>query len=420
MTTTPVDQPAPAPRPELDEYAAAMAGPEFRANPYPLWHRLRSEDPVHQDPMGMWLLTRYADVEPALRDPRFSNDRQLFQSRRRMLEERGASSLEETFGRSMISVDPPDHTRLRKLVNKGFTPRRVEGLRPRIGEIVDELLSAVEPAGGMDLIADFAYPLPVTIICELLGVPLADRARVRSWSRAMIDVDDFVDPSPEYIEGLKRSTDELHDYLGDLVRRRRAEPADDLISDLVKVRDGTVPGAAQLSDHELLGTAVLLLIAGHETTINLIGNGTLALLRHPDQLGLLRDDPSLARSAVEELLRHDSPVQLTARVLLEEVEIGGRRLPAGSEVMPVLAAANRDPERFADPDRLDITRPDNRHLSFGGGIHFCLGAPLARLEGEVALRALVQRLPRLSLATAEPRWRPNTFLHGLESLPVSF
>jgi cytochrome P450/DNA-binding transcriptional regulator YbjK len=421
MTTTPVDAThVPGVQAPTDEFAAAMAGPEFRADPYPLWHRLRATDPVHQDPTGMWLLTRYADVEPALRDSRFSSNRELFESRRRLLEQRGSTSLDDTIGRSMLSVDPPDHTRLRKLVNKAFTPRRVEGLRPRVTEVVDELLTAVEPAGGMDLIADLAYPLPVTIICELLGVPVADRDRVSGWSRDLIDVDSVLEPSPEYLERLDVTVRALGDYLRDLVARRRARPADDLLSALVAVRDGTVPGAATLSEEELLGTAILLLLAGHVTTINLIGNGTLALLRHPDQLRRLQEDPSLVHSAVEELLRYDSPVQVTARALLEDVETGGKVLPAGSEVLTVVAAANRDPERFREPDRLDLTRPDNRHLSFGGGIHFCLGAPLARLEGEVALRALAQRLPGLQLATDEPTWRPNPFLRGLESLPVTF
>ncbi|MGH8906684.1 MAG: cytochrome P450 [Egibacteraceae bacterium] len=402
---------------EHDEITQAMATPEFRQDPYELYARMRREDPVYRSSQGIWYLTRYADVEAALHDPRLSNDGERF--RRWQVRQTGRDDLgrlQERLGRSMLSADPPDHTRLRKLVNRAFTPRRVQGLRPRIEAIVDELLDAAVVAGPtMDLIAALAYPLPITVICELLGVPLSDRARVRAWSREFVDQSEFPLP-PEAVERIERAGDEFVAYLDDLVRTRRAAPGEDMLSALIAVQER----GDQLSDDELLSTCVLLLIAGHETTINLIGNGTLALLRHPDQFRRLRDDPALTRSAVEELLRYDSPVQMTSRIVVGDVRVGGVTLGDGDMVLPMLGAANRDPVRFADPDRLDVSRVDNRHLSFGNGPHFCVGAPLARLEGEIAIGALVRRLPRLRLDTDLPEWRPSPALRGLEALPVAY
>ncbi|MGH8883719.1 MAG: cytochrome P450 [Egibacteraceae bacterium] len=413
-----------------DEITQAMATPEFRQDPYPLYARMRREHPVYRSPQGAWYLTRYADVEAALplHDLRKSSDQD--RSFRALAAQRGArervSTLDERIKRSMQGADPPDHTRLRKLGNKAFSVRRIQGLLPRMQAIVDELLDAAIAAGPtMDLVSALAYPLPVTVICELFGVPSADRPRIRQWSRQLVDqqwspqlVDQtLLDPTPETPERAELAMEEFEDYLQDLIRRRRAEPADDLVSALVAVAD---PGD-QLTDDELLSTCFLLLVAGHETAINLIGNGTLALLRHPDQLRRLRDDPTLICSAVEELLRYDSPVQIVRRVVVGAVDVGRQMLGDGDFVFCVLGAANRDPDRFTDPDGLDLGRPDNRHVSFGYGPHFCLGAPLARLEGEVAIGTLVRRFPGLRLDTDVVEWRLlNAGLRGLACLPVTY
>lgn len=401
----------------LDEITRAMATPEFRQDPYPLYARMRREDPVYRSSQGMWYLTRYADVEAAIRDPRLSSD--LERLRRWQVRQTGKdgfdNKLGERLGHSMINTDPPDHTRLRKLVNKAFTPRRAKGLRPRIEGIVDELLDDAAAAGPtIDLIGAVAYPLPVTVICELLGVPRSDQGRVRGWSRQILDQPES--PLPlESSERMEQAVEEFLNYLEDLVRRRRAEPGDDLISALIAVQER----GDQLSDDELLSTCFLLLIGGHETSVHLIGNGTLSLLRHPDQLRRLQQDPGLIRSAVEELLRYDSPVQMLIRVAVGALEIGGVTLGDGDMVLPMLGAAHRDPDRFADPDLLNLGRADNRHLSFGSGPHFCVGAPLARLEGEIAIGALVRRLPALRLDTDTLEWRSNPELRGLEALPVA-
>ncbi|MGH8904263.1 MAG: cytochrome P450 [Egibacteraceae bacterium] len=402
---------------EFDEVTRGMATPGFRQDPYALYARLRHERPVYRSSQGIWYLTRYTDVEAALLDPRLSNDGQRF--RRWYTQQTGRddfSRLQKRAGRSMSRADPPDHTRLRKLVNRAFTARRVQALRPRIQAIVDELLDAAIAAGSvMDLIAALAYPLPITVICELLGVPPSDRGRVRAWSRQFVDQPDVI-PTPQAFQRIDQAAEKLEGYLRALIRSRRAEPADDIVSALIAVQER----GDQLTDDELLSTCVLLLIAGHETTINLIGNGTLALLRHPDQLRLLEQSPALIRAAVEELLRYDSPVQMIGRTVVGQVVIGGRTLCDGDLVFLLLGAANHDPDLFADPDRLDLGRPDNRHLSFGNGPHFCLGAPLARLEGEVAIGTLTRRLPGLRLDTDLPEWRPNPMLRGLERLPVAY
>jgi cytochrome P450 len=405
---------------EFDEIAQAMATPEFLQNPYALYERMRRKQPVYPGTQGVWYLTRYADVEAALRDPRLSTDgerqRRWFQQYANVEFSERLNSLGERLGRSMLNTDPPDHTRLRKLVNKAFTPRRVETLRPRIEAIVAGLLDAVIASGpSFDLIAALAYPLPITIVCELLGVPAADRDRIRQWSRAMVD-QRITQPTPANLERMEQAMGEFADYLDDLIRRRRAVPGNDLLSGLLAAEER----GDQLTNDELLSTCFLLLIAGHETTINLIGNGMLALLRHPDQLHRLQEQPVLICSAVEELLRYDSPVQMTLRIASGAVELGGVALDEGEGLWAMIGAANRDPERFADPDRLDVARPDPRHLSFGGGPHFCLGAPLARLEGQIVIGMLVQRFPTLRLTTDMVQWRPNPGLRGLESLPVAW
>jgi cytochrome P450 len=386
--------------------------PDFIADPYPMYHRLRSQDPVHQSPLGFWVLTRYEDVVASLRDPRLAK-------------EAIAAFVAARFGReipgmglSMLDRDPPDHTRLRSLVSKAFTPRVVETLRPRIQQVVDDLLARVEGTGSMDLIEQFAYPIPVIVICEMLGVPVEDHQQFKSWGldiargldATLLPIDSDVGPRSM---SARRA---LSDYFRELIARRRASPRADLLSGLIVAEEA----GDKLNEEELLATCILLLVAGHETTVNLIGNGTLALLRNPDQLRLLRENPGLIGSAVEELLRYDGPVQRSARIPSEDVTIGGRTIGKGEMVMPFIGAADRDPAQFPDPDRLDITRTDNRHIAFGWGIHFCLGAPLARVEGQIAINALVQRLPRLALATEAPEHRLSLTLRGLKTLPVAF
>ena len=387
--------------------------PEFVADPYPTYHRLRATDPVHHSPLGFWVLTRYEDVVAVLRDPRLAK-------------EAIASVVAARFGvevpvgmrLSMLDRDPPDHTRLRGLVSKAFTPRVVEALRPHIQQIVDGLLERVERAGSMDLIEEFAYPLPVVVICEMLGVPVEDHERFKGWSLEIARSLDLILQPPDS-DLARRSVDARHaltDYFRGLIAERRASPRADMLSALIAAEEA----GDKLSEQELMATCILLLVAGHETTVNLIGNGTLALLRHPDELRRLRENPPLIGSAVEELLRYDGPVQRTARIPSAAVTIGGRTIEAGEMVMPFIGAADRDPAHFPDPDRLDIARSDNRHIAFGLGIHFCLGAPLARLEGQIAINTLVRRLPKLALATDRPEYRQSLTLRGLKTLPVAF
>ncbi len=388
--------------------------PEFVADPYPTYHRLRTEDPVHQSPLGFWVLTRYEDVVASLRDPR-------------MIKEPIAAFVAARFGLqapplgmglSMLDRDPPDHTRLRGLVSKAFTPRVIEQMRSHIQQIVDGLLDRVQGDRGMDLIEQFAYPLPVIVICEMLGVPVADHERFKGWG---LDIARGLDaimlpPDSPVAERSVLARRALAEYFRGLIAERRRAPQDDMLSGLIAAEEA----GDKLSEDELLATCILLLVAGHETTVNLIGNGSLALLRHPDQLRRLREDPGLIVTAVEELLRFDGPVQRTARIPSEDVTIGGKTIGKGEMVMPFIGAADRDPAQFPDPDRLDIGRTENRHIAFGWGIHFCIGAPLARVEGQIAINTLLRRMPKLALATAEPQHRQSLTLRGLTSLPVSF
>ena len=387
--------------------------PEFLADPYPTYHRLRDEDPVHHSPMDFWVLTRYEDVAAVLRDPRFIKEPLVS-----MVAARFGVSVPPGVGLSMLDRDPPDHTRLRSLVSKAFTPRVVEGLRPRIQKMVDELITRAEAVGTMDLIEEFAYPIPVSVICEMLGVPVEDHERFKGWSLDIARGLDSVWLPPES-EIPKRSGAARHaigDYMRGLIAERRASPRGDLLSALIAAEEA----GDKLSEDELIATCILLLIAGHETTVNLIGNGTLALLRHPEELRRLRETPGLITSAVEELLRYDGPVQRTARITSTAVTLGGRTIPKGEMVMPFIGAADRDPSQFPDPDRLDLGRADNRHIAFGWGIHFCLGAPLARVEGQIAIDTLVRRLPRLALVNDEPEHCQSLTLRGLKALPVTF
>ncbi len=393
--------------------------PQVHANPYPVYRQLRAEDPVHwSDLFQAWFLTRYDDVLSVLDDARFSADRR--QARNRFAQEmlRREEELQSPFaqGRTMLSSDPPQHTRLRGLASKAFTPRAVERLRPRIQEIVDELLDRVQDAGRMDVIRDLAYPLPVIVIAEMLGIPPENRDQFKKWSDDIAATTGGPLMPPEVFERARQSSLELAQYFQTVIEQRRRDPREDLISDLIAAEE---QGEA-LSEEDLLATCVLLLVAGNETTTNLIGNGMLALLRYPEQRQKLRDDPSLIKTAVEELLRYDGPVQGTARVALEDLEIDGRKIEKGQLVFTMLAAANRDPAQFSNPEELDITRQENRHVAFGYGIHFCLGAPLARLEGQIAINSLLQRISNPRLATEDLEWGGSFILRGLKALPLIF
>ena len=382
---------------------------DFVADPYPVFDLLRRHSPVRavEVPTGrLWLITRYADARQVLTDPRLTT---------RLPSEAagpglGSPDVHRMLTEHMLNADPPEHTRLRRLVSKVFTPARIERLRPRVQEIADALVDAMLDRRQGDLIADFAFPLPITVICEMLGVPLHDRDSFRAWSNTITasmasGVDDRV------------PAESLAAYILELIAAKRATLGDDLLSELIAVRDG----GDRLTGGELVAMVFLLLIAGHETTVNLIGNGMYLLLTHPDQRRRLVDDPALVPTAVEEFLRYESPVETSSpRFTTEPVEVAGVTIPAGELVLVVLASANRDPERFADADWFDVARRESPHVAFGHGIHFCLGAPLARLEGRIAFETLLRRLPGLSLAVppAALAWRPGILLRGLVDLPV--
>jgi len=391
--------------------------PEFIRDPYPHYHRLRAADPVHRSPLGFFVASRHADVSLVLRDKRFGKD---FVGR--MTRRFGAEILDEPVYRSMrhwmLQQDPPDHTRLRGLVVKAFTARRVEDMRPRIQQIVDATLDRVAPQGHMDLIADFAFRLPVTVICEMLGIPQEEHEMFFTGARASGRLLDPVPLSRAELDAANSANLASAEYFRHLFELRRREPGDDLTTQLVRAEEE----GSRLSNEELTANIILLFGAGHETTVNLIGNGLLALHRHPDQLRLLREDPTLVANAVEEFLRYDSSVQLTGRVALEDgISVGGVAVPKGEGLLCLLGAANRDPAVYPEPDRLDITRPNIRPLSFGGGIHFCLGAQLARIEAEIAIATLLRRLPGLKLDDPDhPDWRPTFVLRGLNRLPASW
>lgn len=400
--------------------------PTFKANPYPTYAQLRSTNPVHQvtlpDGRRVWLVTRYDDVASVLKDERFAKDWRNAPASEQLTPEQLAhlSSVSKELAKLQIGnflfVDPPDHQRLRGLVSKAFTPRSIERMRGRVQAIADALLDAVQDKGEMDLIDDYAYPLSITVTTELLGVPTEDRHKFREWSITAVSVN----RTQEHVEKvLVPHMRALTAYLQTLFEEKRKDPQDDLISALVRAEEA----GDKLSEDELLGTLFLLLVAASETTVNLIGNGTLALLQYPDQLQKLRDDPSLLKAAIEELLRFGAPFEIsTERFAREDVRLGETVIPKGEVVMAVIAAANRDPERFPEPNTLDITRTANKHLGFGKGIHFCLGAPLARMQGQIALGTLLRRMSNLRL-TGSPElltWRPGLVLRGLEGLPVEF
>jgi cytochrome P450 len=380
--------------------------PEFHTDPYAHYRKLRTGGPLQRTPGGLWLSPSFEVCSRILRDSRFGHGDGTD------VPASATSARPPRRVRSFLVLDPPEHTRLRRLVSRAFTARLVERLRPRVESLVDDLLAGLH--GEVDLIAALAHPLPVIVISEMLGVPTADQDRFTAWSDALargLDPD-FLVPDDE-LERRDRARAEFGAYFRELAARRRASPGDDLLSALVAIEE--------LSEDDLLATCILLLVAGHETTVNLIANGTLALLRSPDQLAWFRANPGSATTAVEELLRYDPPVQLSARVALEDAEVAGQLIRRGEAVMLLLGAANRDPEVFTDPDRLDLTRwvdESPRHLAFGQGIHFCLGAPLARIEGQIALTALVRRGISPVPDGLRYRYRDNLILRGLAELPV--
>jgi cytochrome P450 len=394
-----------------DRFFVDAMSPAFRDDPYPYYETYRSRERLLRVDDTIWLSFGHADITAMLRHPKLSSNES------RATSEAGCPDAGR-LARSLVFMDPPDHTRLRQLVACAFTPKRVADLRATAEAITTGLLDETAAAGAsgdvVDLIRSLAYPLPVRIICSLLGVPEGDEATFTGWSRALArSLDPTVLHSAEVDAAVADAESGLAAYLEDLLAVRRTRPRDDLLSALLDVEaDGD-----RISLDEVVDLALLLLVAGHETTVNLIGNGVLALLRAPDQLNLLRRAPDLVAGAVDELLRFDSPVQLTQRVATEDLDLVGCPVRAGDEIMLVLGAANRDPLVFAEPNRLDVTRDARRHVAFGGGIHHCLGAALAQLEGEVALSALLARFPQLELA-GEPLRRPTFTLRGLESLPV--
>jgi cytochrome P450 PksS len=396
-----------------------ISSPEFKADPFPFYARLRATAPVHPvtlpDGRTAWLVTRYDDVAVVLKDDCFAKDRRNALSPEQLAREPWMPAFVRPLLRNMLDVDAPDHTRLRGLVHKGFTPRLVERMRERVQALCDRQLNRAHGRSRVDLIRDYAQPVPTTIIAEMLGVPVGDRHRFQRWSEALL-----VAGASRW--GIFRAIPHVWlflRYVRRLIRARRAQARDDLVSALVRAEEA----GQRLSEDELVAMIVLLLVAGHETTVNLIGSGTLALLQHPEQMERLRRDPGLMPSAVEELLRFTSPVETaTERYARQEMTIAEVTIPSGGMVVAVLASANRDERQFATPDRLDVTRAPNRHLAFGLGAHFCLGAALARMEGQIALATLLRRAPGLRLAV-DPgalRWRPGLVLRGLKALPVAF
>jgi cytochrome P450 PksS len=396
-----------------------LASPEFKANPFSFYAALRAEAPIYRTLLPTrepaWLITRYDDAVAVLKDGRFAKDAAKALTPAQLAGQPWFRRRFKSLQRQMLSTDAPDHTRLRALVSQAFTPRFIEQMRGRIQALTDQLLDPVQAQGRFDLIHDFALPLPSIVIAEMLGVPAADRHAFHRWSNALMSAAHsswhMLCAVPNILRFLR--------YLRKFIHKRRVDPQNDLVSVLVQAEEA----GDRLSEDELVAMLVLLLVAGHETTVNLIGNGMLALLEDPDQMDKLRRDPGLIRSAVEELLRFTSPVDLaTERYTREEVTLGGITIPRGEMVVVALTSANRDERQFPHPDTLDLTREPNKHLAFGFGAHFCLGAPLARLEGQLAINTLLRRLPnlRLPVAPSQMRWRRGLLLRGVETLPVAF
>jgi len=391
-----------------------LLDPTVLADPYPLYRRLRSEAPVHWDPfLHAWVVTRYPDVVTVLQS--FSAKRTPTPEHLTAMGLHDLNPIAQLMVRQMLFRDPPDHTRIRLLAAKVFTPRRVEALRQHIREITDGLVAAVQATGRMDVIADLASPLPATVTAELLGVPVADRDRLKAWTMTFSTVLGNFQHNPDHVPQALQGLEEMTTYFREKVHEYREHPQEGLIAGLMAANEG----GDRLTEDEVIANSILTMTGGQETTTNLIGNGLLTLLRHPEELRMLQEDASLIPAAIEELLRYESPIQYTARLAPEDTEIGGQRIGKRQAVMAVIGAANRDPDRFSDPDRVDIHRAENRHLAFGWAAHFCFGAPLARVEGQLAFEALL-RLPQLALENAPLVWQDNHGFRGLKALPIAF
>jgi hypothetical protein len=394
-----------------------LLDPEVLANPYPLYARLRAEDPVHWDPfLHAWVVTRYDDVITVLH--RFSADRTPSPAYFEALGAPEVSPIAKVMVKQMLFMDAPAHTRLRKLAGAPFTPARVRVLHDHIQDIATRLIDDViaRNTGKMDMLADFAEPLPAIVTAEMLGVPAEDHLKLKNWSVTFAEMLGNFQHNPDRLGGVLKAVEGLTAYFHDAIHQQRKTPRDGLLYSFMTAEvDGD-----RLSDDEIVANCIVTMVGGLETTTNLIANGMLSLLRNPDELARLRANPDLMLSAVEELLRYESPSQHTARLAPDDCELGGKQIRKRQAVIAVMAAGNRDPQRFADPDRLDLTRPDNRHLAFGWAAHFCFGAPLARLEGQIAFDTLLKRFPEIA-ATNEPLvWRENLGLRGLKSLPLTF
>jgi cytochrome P450 len=392
-----------------------LLDPAVLADPYPLYARLREEDPVHWDPfMHSWVVTRYADVLQVLLQ--FSADRTPSPEQLRALGLAAIEPVAAVMVKQMLFLDAPSHTHLRKLCSTAFTPRRVERLERQIEEIAADLIDRVIDRGTMDIVNEFSAPFPAIVTAHLLGVPAADHAQLKEWSADFAEMLGNFQHNPERIDRVLKSVADMTAYFRSAIREDRRKLEDGLIKSLVEAEvDG-----ARLSEDEVIANIIVTMVGGQETTTNLIGNGMLTLLRNPGTLAELRDRPEIAETAIEELLRFESPSQHTGRICREDTVMGGKLIKKGAAVMAVMAAGNRDPERFPDPDRLDLERQDNRHLAFGWAAHFCFGAPLARMEGRIAFSALLKRLPGLALEEKPLAWRENLGLRGLKSLPVRF
>jgi len=393
---------------------------KFNVNPYPTYHRLREEDPVHRYLIGGdWILTRYADVKAVLKSGcvRTDDRPKSIQERNKYLlhKEKNLDILAYTTSRFLFYMNPPDHTRLRGLVGKGFSSIVVERMRPHIQEIVDELLDKVRHKGSMDIVAELASPLSVSVISKLLGIPKEAQQQLHQWTNVLSRILDPLVSLKEY-EAMNQATEEIQEYLRTLIAEREKDPQEDFISNLIAAKEES----DRLSQKELLAICTLLFGAGEETTGNTIGNGMLALLQHPNQMEQLKREPTMIQSAVEEVIRYDSAIQMLTRIATDNLEIGNQTIKAGEKIVLCLGAANRDPAQFPNPDELNINREQNHHLAFADGIHYCLGAALARVETQVAINTLIQTFPDLKLASNKLEWKKSIVIRGLKSLSVSF
>lgn len=392
-----------------------LLDPDVLANPYPLFHRLRTEDPVHWDAfLHTWVVTRYVDVLEVLHN--FSANRTHSPEKLKAMGLSTMGPLAQLMVKQMLFMDPPEHTRLRSLASQAFSPARVEVLRTHIREIVGRLLDGVRGKGQLDIIQDLAEPLPGIVTAEMLGVPAQDRVQLKNWSADFAEMLGNFQHNPEHAPRMLRTVQEMTAYFRDTIRQQKDLPQDGLVHSLMTAE----VNGDRLSEEEIVANSIVTMVGGQETTTNLIGNGVLTLLRNPAELKRLQQDPSLIPSAVEEMLRYESPSQHTGRLAPDDVRLGDKLIRKGQAVMAVMAAANRDPERFPDPDRFDVARKDNRHLAFGYAAHFCFGAALARVEGQEVFDAIIRRLPDLELLPGRLTWRNNLGLRGLTALPVRF